>query len=63
MQASHSGDWGQLWQMAQRLGSQAHAKSGRDDPSLEPIPWNHLNHMKSIYCPHPPAHKANLSWA
>jgi hypothetical protein len=22
MQASHNGDWGQLWQMAQRLGSQ-----------------------------------------
>jgi hypothetical protein len=22
MQVSHSGEWGQLWQMAQRLGSQ-----------------------------------------
>jgi hypothetical protein len=29
MQASHSGDWGQFWQMAQRLGSQRQNLSGR----------------------------------
>jgi hypothetical protein len=49
MQASHNGDWGQLWQMAQRLGSQRQnpPASGPDD--LFNKPSSQAGLIQSIY--------------
>lgn len=57
MQSSHKGAWGQLRQIAQRLGSQRQMPPGLGKPGGEAIPLNSCHRIWSIYFRHRPDHK------